>query len=63
MVSWEAVETVDGRWMILVNGFQWGPDASRVDKSGANDATWKTEEEAQEALETSYAIPPERRDA
>jgi hypothetical protein len=32
-------QTVDGRYMVLVNGFQWG---GNVDRSGAGDATFDT---------------------
>ena len=42
----EVVPTVDGTFMVLVNGFQWGPDPARYDASGANDATWPTEDAA-----------------
>lgn len=34
-------ETVDGRWMVLVNGFQWG---FQFDASGAGNATYATPE-------------------
>jgi hypothetical protein len=34
-------ETVDGRWMVLVTGFQWG---FTFDASGAGNATYATPE-------------------
>ena len=37
------VATVDGRWMILVNGFQWG---GTYDRSGAGDATFDSSDAA-----------------
>lgn len=48
----EIVSTVDGRWIVLVNGFQWGPPGSKVDASGAYDATYATEAEALEAWQS-----------
>lgn len=36
-------QTVDGDYMVLVNGFQWGGD---YDRSGAGNATFKTPAEA-----------------
>ena len=39
----EIVTTVDGEYMILVNGFQIG---GRIDRSGAGDATFETLEGA-----------------
>jgi len=42
----EVVETIGGRWMVLVNGFQWG---GTIDRSGAGSATWKTANEAKRA--------------
>jgi hypothetical protein len=40
------VKTADGRYIILVNGFQWG---GRYDRSGAGDATFPTRKAAIEA--------------
>ncbi len=42
--------TVDGEYMILVNGFQWGGE---VDSSGAGSATFPT---AEEALQHYYLV-------
>ena len=39
----EIVETVDGEWMVLQNGFQVG---GKVDRSGAGDQTFHTWREA-----------------
>jgi len=45
----EIVETVDGRFMVLVNGFQWGPATETPDASGAYSMTFETKQEALEA--------------
>jgi hypothetical protein len=37
-------KTVDGAWMVLVNGFQWGQ--GQPDRSGAYSNTWTTRDEA-----------------
>lgn len=42
----EIVECLGGRFMVLVNGFQWG---GTVDRSGAGDATFATAREARQA--------------
>ena len=42
-------ETVDGKWMILFGGFQWG---EHHDSSGAGSAVWETEEEARQAAQS-----------
>jgi hypothetical protein len=39
--GYSVVEAVGGRFMILVNGFQWGPGDTR-DRSGAGGATFET---------------------
>jgi hypothetical protein len=44
--NYEVVETVDGDWMILINGFQTGSD---VDRSGAGSDTYPTYAEAYKA--------------
>jgi hypothetical protein len=36
-------QTVDGEWMILIDGVQWGRNR---DLSGAGDATFKTRDDA-----------------
>jgi hypothetical protein len=45
----EIVQTIDGDWMVLVDGIQWG-DGPR-DLSGASGQTWPTEREARDAIE------------
>ncbi len=51
----EIVETaelrgVPPRYMVLVNGFQWGPfQTSTPDRSGAYDVTYATADEARRA--------------
>lgn len=42
-------ETVDGRFMVLVNGFQWGPVGAKADRSGAYDTTFPTRAAARAA--------------
>ena len=42
-------ETIDGRFMVLVNGFQWGPATSTPDASGAYPDTWATAQAAKAA--------------
>jgi hypothetical protein len=44
--NYEVVETVDGDWMILINGFQTGSD---VDRSGAGSDTYPTYADAYKA--------------
>lgn len=51
--TYEIVDTVDGRFMVLVNGFQWGPPGSKPDASGAYPDTWATEGEARTAYQVS----------
>lgn len=46
---YELVETVDGEWMVLVDGVQWG--AGPRDPSGSSSQTWATEAEARAAIE------------
>jgi hypothetical protein len=48
----EIVEAVNGKWIILVNGFQWGPSGSPIDKSGAYEVEYNSAEEAEEAYIT-----------
>jgi len=43
----EVVETADGKWMLLCNGFQYGGD---YDDSGAGDQVYETKGEALDAL-------------
>ena len=42
-------ETIDGRWMILVGGFQWAPPDEPRDRSGAGSATFASRREARAA--------------
>lgn len=42
-------QTIDGAWMVLFNGFQWGPSTSTPDASGAYPDTWPTLEDAKRA--------------
>jgi hypothetical protein len=49
-INFEIVETVDGRWMVLVGGVQWGTGPR--DKSGASSQTWATRSEAVDAFYT-----------
>jgi hypothetical protein len=42
ILGFEIVETIDDRWMILVNGFQWGEPP--FDASGCSSQTWETKE-------------------
>lgn len=55
----EIVETVDGRWMILVNGFQWGHGP--YDRSGCSSETWPTRAEAACAYRERTEAPDENR--
>ena len=43
----EIISTVDGRWIILVNGFQWGKGP--CDISGCSSDSWPTKNEAARA--------------
>lgn len=45
------VQTVDGEYMILVHGVQWG---THRDKSGAGSTTFKTRKDARLKLATLY---------
>lgn len=49
MASYEVVKAVGGRWMVLVDGVQWGKGPR--DASGASSETWKTKREATAAIE------------
>jgi hypothetical protein len=49
--KYEIVETIDGEYMILIHGVQWGPYR---DKSGAGSATFKTRKAARMQLATFY---------
>lgn len=60
-VEEEYVETVDGEWMILVNGFQWGLPGAKIDRSGAADTTFATKAEAQRAYREHRLKEPRRR--
>lgn len=43
----EIIETIDGRYLVLVNGFQWGH--GEPDRSGAYYTTFPTREAAAKA--------------
>jgi hypothetical protein len=45
---YEIVETVDGEYMVLIDGVQWGKGPR--DKSGASSQTWPTRLEAIKAI-------------
>lgn len=47
-------KTVDGDWMVLIDGVQWGRGPR--DKSGASSQTWPTRREAREAVELDAAF-------
>jgi len=49
--KYEIVKTIDGEFMILVHGVQWGPNR---DKSGAGDATFRTRQAARMQLSHFY---------
>ena len=44
----EITEEVGGRWMVLVNGFQWGKGP--IDSSGCYSQTWDTASDAARAF-------------
>jgi hypothetical protein len=46
----EIVRAVGSGWLVLVNGFQWGPPGAKIDKSGAADTVFDTRDEAVEAV-------------
>lgn len=47
-------ETVDGRWMILSNGIQWGEGPR--DASGCSSQTWETQEDALRVIAEHFAF-------
>ena len=49
--KYEIVATIDGEWMILIHGVQWG---LKRDQSGAGDATFKTRTDARMQLARFY---------
>ena len=51
---WEIVEAVSGRWIVLLNGFQWGDGP--YDKSGCSSQTWATRKDALEAIREQLAF-------
>lgn len=51
---YEIVETIDGRWMVLLNGFQIGDPP--FDRSGCSSTTFATREIAEEYLEQEMEI-------
>jgi hypothetical protein len=50
----EIKETIDGKWMILCNGFQWGEPP--LDTSGCSSQVWDTKELALMALHEQLAF-------
>lgn len=46
-------ETIDGDYMVVVNGFQWGGNYGH---NGAGDATFETIAEAREAYENEEGM-------
>jgi len=46
--KYEIVQTVDNKWMILVDGVQWG---EHRDRSGSGDYEAETREEAEKQLQ------------
>jgi hypothetical protein len=50
----EILETLDGTYLILWNGYQWGPDPEQFDYAqGCSTQTFPTEAEAVAALGSS----------
>lgn len=50
----EVKETIDGKWMILCNGFQWGEPP--LDASGCSFQVWDTKELALAAWQEQLAF-------
>jgi hypothetical protein len=49
-----AIEFIDGRFGVLVNGYQWGNDESLFDYSiGCSSQTWPTLQDAETAYQTN----------
>lgn len=57
-IRMEIVEAVDGSYIVLVDGFQWGKGP--YDRSGCSSETWPTMHEAQLAFNdrTKVKQPP-----
>ena len=49
---YEIVQTIDGTWMILVQGFQWG--VGPYDRSGCSSQTWPTYTDAYQAAQEAH---------
>lgn len=54
MSRYEIVETVDGKFIVLVDGLQWGRGPR--DRSGASSQTWKTQNDAKHAIASRAEI-------
>ena len=49
-----AIEFIDGRFGVLVNGYQWGNDESLFDYSiGCSSQTWPTLQDAETAYQSN----------
>lgn len=48
----EVVEAVDGRWIVSINGFQWG--RGEPDRAGAYNETFATPEDGLNAYRASH---------
>lgn len=54
---WEVLETISGRWLVLKNGYKWGPDQSKFDHGlGCSEQTWDTSGEAASAVKRDRLI-------
>ena len=59
--NYDVKETVDGRWMILIDGHQWGETR---DRAGTGDATFDTEAEARDTarrISVNPLYPPDNK--
>jgi len=50
----EIVRALGGGWMVLVNGFQWGPPGATVDTSGAADTVFPDRDAAVSAIRREF---------
>jgi hypothetical protein len=55
MKPYTVEQTIDGDYMVLVDGLQWGPGPR--DLSGAACATWSTKKRAINAIEKGECYP------
>ena len=58
-VRWVWIEeAIDGTFMVIVNGYQWGDDPAQFDfRLGCSSQTWETEAEAQQAVSDAGLLP------